>query len=451
MENYSYKPSGIIWLGDIPEHWKVDRIKDKTFSIVGGDWGNDPESDKPGVDTVVLRVADLDGIYFSFEEPTIRKIKESSFKSRKITDRSLVIEKSGGGEKQLVGRVGFPKELDFDAICSNFMANINLDKTVDVKFLNYLFSALYASKLNFPYVQQTTGIQNLNVTYYLTTKVAYPPLIEQEAITEYLDKATLSLDNIIRIKEEQLAKIEANYFAKLQEVTTKGLDSTAEMQTVESEWIDGIPKHWRIKRVKRICTVFRGKFTHRPRNDPRYYGGQYPFIQTGNITNSKKYIKEYTQTLNDLGLSVSQIFPSGTLCMTIAANIGDLSILTFDACFPDSIVGFNPQPNINLEFLYYQFEAIKQDFLSTAIITTQMNLNINRIGNVFCFLPPKKEQQNIVKYLDVLTNKVDKQKKNIERQIETLQDFRISLIHECVTGKKQVAPISKPKATTHAE
>lgn len=438
MVTYEYKNTGIEWLSNVPKHWKVDRIKDKITAVVGGDWGNDPDSEMDGDDIVVLRVADLDDIYFKFKDLTIRKIKNGSIKTRKVTDRCLVIEKSGGGEKQLVGRVGYPLGIDFDAICSNFMAKIEFDNTIDLKFANYLFSLLYYANLNFPFVQQTTGIQNLNVTYYLTSKVGFPPLPEQRAIADYLDKACKRIDSIIDIKQKQLERIEGYYKTRIIEATTKGLRNGVILKPVKSDWIKGVPEHWKVKKIKRLTKVFRGKFTHRPRNDERLYDGEYPFIQTGSVTNAKKYITEYHQTLNDWGKSVSELFPAGTLTMTIAANIADVAILNFDACFPDSIVGFKPQYFVELEYLYYLFIALRQDFLGTAIITTQMNLNVVRIGDIEGFAPPKDEQIEIIEYLNKLSIKTENLKEKLNAQITTLQTYRKSLIHECVTGKKQV-------------
>jgi hypothetical protein len=113
----------------------------------------------------------------------------------------------------------------------------------------------------------------------------------------------------------------------------------------------------------------RGKFTHRPRNDPRFYDGQYPFIQTGDVANANKFIMEYTQTLNENGYAVSKEFPSGTLVMTIAANIGDMAILNFNACFPDSIVGFLPSKMTDIFFLYHLFSSMKKQFFRTYAIT----------------------------------------------------------------------------------
>lgn len=197
---YEYANSTIDSINKYPKHWKIDRIKDKTINVTGGDWGNDPESDKDGENIVVLRVADLDEIYFNYNNLTIRKIKKSSYKSRKLNDKCLVIEKSGGGEKQLVGRVGLPKDLKVKAICSNFMAKIDFDNTVDIKFMNFVFLNLYNRNLNYPYVQQTTGIQNLNVTYYLTTKIAFPPIEEQRVISRYLETLISEINEIKKIK-----------------------------------------------------------------------------------------------------------------------------------------------------------------------------------------------------------------------------------------------------------
>ncbi|WP_222620524.1 restriction endonuclease subunit S [Sphaerospermopsis sp. LEGE 00249] len=117
------------------------------------------------------------------------------------------------------------------------------------------------------------------------------------------------------------------------------------------EWLGKIPGHWEVKKIKYISTILRGKFSHRPRNDPKLYDGDYPFIQTGDIAATDKYITTYEQTLNALGFAVSKQFPKGTLVMAIAANIGDVAILDFPACFPDSIV------------LYSMRQAIEEGFI----------------------------------------------------------------------------------------
>jgi type I restriction enzyme S subunit len=132
------------------------------------------------------------------------------------------------------------------------------------------------------------------------------------------------------------------------------------------------------------------------------------------------------------------MFPAGTLVMTIAANIGDMAILDFDACFPDSIVGFVPKENINLFFLYYMFYAMKQQLLSTAVLNTQLNLNIERIGIQSGTCPPITEQVAIVKYLDFEITKLNQQAIKIQEAINKVKEYRTSLITHAVTGKIDV-------------
>lgn len=177
---------------------------------------------------------------------------------------------------------------------------------------------------------------------------------------------------------------------------------------------------------------------HRPRNDPSLYDGPYPFIQTGEVARTKKTITGYSQTLNEQGLAVSMMFPAGTLVMTIAANIGDVAILDFEACFPDSVVGFVPRRNIDRDYLYYLFRAMKAELLREAPVNTQGNLNVDRIGSRQIAFPSLLEQTAIVRYLDKATADIDTAVSHTHRQIELLQEYRTRLIADVVTGKIDV-------------
>ena len=180
-------------------------------------------------------------------------------------------------------------------------------------------------------------------------------------------------------------------------------------------------------------------FNHRPRNDERLYDGKYPFIQTGDVARAKKYITTYSQTLNELGKAVSKEFKRGTLTMTIAANVGDVSILDFDAYFPDSVVGFTPLNDNSSEYLYYIFSAMKNEFIRASIVSTQLNLNIERIKDMYIpFTEDKQEQEQIVKFLNKKCDKIDFLIEKKYSKIEKLKEYKKSLIYECVTGKKEI-------------
>lgn len=442
-----YKETGIEWLGKIPEHWKVDRIKDKTLNVVGGDWGSDPESEAKGKNIVVLRVSDLDDIYFSYDDLTIRKIKESSIRNRKINKNCLVIEKSGGGEKQLVGRVGYPKELKFDAISSNFMAKIEFDDTVDLRFVNYMFSSLYESKINFPFVQQTTGIQNLNVGYYLTTKVSFPTKQEQIAIANYLDKACERIDKIIKIKEQQISKLESYFQNKISEFTTLGLNPSS-LKATNCLWIPKIQKGWKIQPLKRLLSSKLKYGANEPAinedsTEPRYI----------RITDFSKDGKLKKNTFKSLPFDKAKEYllkEGDVLFARSGATVGKTFIFkNYDgiACFAGYLIKAECNPELLLpEYLYFFTKSKGYEEWKNLIFTqaTIQNIGADKYQYLKISIPPSvEEQKEIVDRIFNLQEKTDNIKDKIKNQIKTLQNYRKSLIHECVTGKKQVSKTSQ--------
>lgn len=436
MVKYTYKNTGIEWLGEIPEHWIFTPIK-KEFKVIPSN------VDKKSFDTETdVKLCNYVDVYYNdFLDTTVDYMvataNDGEIKKFKLQVNDVIITKDSEDPFD-IAVPALITEIQDNFLCGYHLSMIrSINKKIDGKFLFWsLKDEAIASQL----FREATGVTRWAIAsrHIKNSTISFPPLPEQKAIANYLDKACARIDKIIEIKQKQLEKIEGYFKNRILETTTKGLNANVKLKPTKSDWINGVPKHWDIKKIKRLSKIFRGKFTHRPRNDERLYNGEYPFIQTGNVTNANKYINEYKQTLNEWGKSVSEMFPSGILTMTIAANIADVAILNFDACFPDSIVGFKPHYFIELEYLYYLFIAIRQDFLSTAIVTTQMNLNIVRIGDVEGFVPPRNEQIEIIEYLNKLSLKIESIKQNITIQITTLKSYRKSLIHECVTGKNQV-------------
>jgi len=185
--------------GDSPNEWPIDRIRDRLTSIVGGEWGDDPDAHDDGILIPVIRVADIRGIDLTPDDLTIRRVKESKLARRLIGPRTVLLEKSGGGEQKPVGRAVRCRSITFDAICSNFMAKIDCGPTLDPSFLVYLLDAMYTCGVNEACIQQTTGIQNIRVNDYLNTKVAFPKIAEQECIAAYLDARCNTLDTVVSL------------------------------------------------------------------------------------------------------------------------------------------------------------------------------------------------------------------------------------------------------------
>lgn len=165
-----------------------------------------------------------------------------------------------------------------------------------------------------------------------------------------------------------------------------------------------LPSGWSWARFPELGYFGRGKSKHRPRNDPALFdGGTHLMIQTGDVARSQGVIETYTGKYNDVGLAQSMKWPQGTLCITIAANIADSGILSFDACFPDSVVGFKPEPVFeNARYFEYFVRTAKANLLEFAPATAQKNINLEILNSVLIPLPPLAEQHRIVARVDSL-------------------------------------------------
>jgi len=179
----------------------------------------------------------------------------------------------------------------------------------------------------------------------------------------------------------------------------------------------------------KTCTINRGRFGHRPRNDPRFYGGEYPFIQTGDIvkaSESNESIK-YTQTLNELGLKTSKLFEPPKLLFTIAANIGDTAILDYPSCFPDSIVALIPNnSNLLLEYLNTYLILIKPYIVELAPYSAQRNLNNQQLAQVPVIIPPIDIQESIVSKIKMAYSEKKQKEAEAQKLLNSIDDYLLS-------------------------
>ena len=196
-----YKDSGVEWIGEIPEHWEVGRLKSSIKSCRNGIWGDEPQGDNN--DVACIRVTDFNRINMEIEvnDITIRNIPASKQKMYLLKYGDLLIEKSGGGEKQPVGFVTIFKH-NIPAVYANFIAKMELVRKSIFGFYKYVHSAMYSVRLNVRSIKQTTGIQNLDTNYYFEESVIYPPLNEQKSIANFLDQKTAEIDGLIADKEK---------------------------------------------------------------------------------------------------------------------------------------------------------------------------------------------------------------------------------------------------------
>lgn len=159
----------------------------------------------------------------------------------------------------------------------------------------------------------------------------------------------------------------------------------------------------------------RGRSRHRPRYAPHLYGGTYPFIQTGDIKSSGGKITTYSQTYSEEGLAQSRLWDTGTLCITIAANIAETAVLTFPACFPDSVVGFLPdESKVDVRYVEYAIRYLREGIQSSATGSVQDNINLEYLRKLEIPLSPLPEQKAIVHILGTLDDKIELNRKTNE-------------------------------------
>jgi len=184
------------------------------------------------------------------------------------------------------------------------------------------------------------------------------------------------------------------------------------------------PKNWDLKKFGAIGKLDRGMSKHRPRNAPELLGGDHPLIQTGDVSNSGIYIRTYKSTYSDIGLKQSKKWPIGTLCITIAANIAKTGILDFDACFPDSVVGFVPDVRqTNNLFIHYWISFLQEMLERNAPVSAQKNINLKILRDLDVFMPPIESQNKfaeIVKKTELIRQKMLIQSEELDNQFRAL-------------------------------
>ena len=190
-------------------------------------------------------------------------------------------------------------------------------------------------------------------------------------------------------------------------------------------------KSWNLQKLSDTGVLKRGKSKHRPRNAPELLGGPYPLIQTGDISNSGLYIKDYHQTYSELGLKQSKMWPAGTLCITIAANIAETGILTFDACFPDSVVAYLPNSNMSNIYVHFWFSFLQRIIEAKAPESAQKNINLKILSELDIPVPPIEVQK---RFEDII-NKIESKKELLEKSLLELENNFNSIMQRAFKGE----------------
>ena len=289
----------------------------------------------------------------------------------------------------------------------------------DLNILNtkYVFHFLLNNQNWIYNLKKGSGVPHVYPKDLAKLQIPIPPLSVQSQIVQILDTFTeltaeLTAELSMRQKQYQYYRNKLLTF-DFEAVQSLATASDSERQRMALVW----------KTLGEVSREFgRGKSKHRPRNDERLYGGDIPFIQTGDIRGSAKKIKTYNQTYSDFGLAQSKLWKKDTLCITIAANIAETAILDFDACFPDSIIGFVADPKqVDVNYIYYLLQSLKTKLQSYSTGSAQENLNLAAFEDLLFPIPPLSEQARIVTILDTFDTLVNSISNGLPKEIKLRQ------------------------------
>ena len=425
MEKHTYKDSGIEWLGKIPEHWKTDRVKD--VSKLRDEKVQIKSSDKNYLELENLEQGTGKVIGFQDTLEVISKVmtfKKGDVlfgKLRPYLEKYYLTQENGYCTGEILAME--PKSID-NLFFKYFIGSPNFIKQCDV------FS--YGAKM--PRVNWQTQIG--------TFEIPIPPPKEQKAIAEYLDKATLKIDHIITIKQEQLVKMEDYYDSRIHEYITKGINK---IDFIESgiDWQGEVPKHWNKEKLFRLADKMGSGGTPKSTNQD-YYGGEIDWIQSGDLNDWIVSTTKKTITEEALNNSSAKMFKKGTLLIAMyGATIGKLGVMGMDAATNQACCAIQVGSKLNSDFLFYLLYDMRKYLISQGYGGGQPNISQETLKQQYFYHPPKTEQIEIVNQIKDFRSKQEIIRDNVKSQIETLQAYRKSLIHECVTGKKQITTAIK--------
>ncbi|HJR60318.1 MAG TPA: restriction endonuclease subunit S [Vicinamibacterales bacterium] len=308
------------------------------------------------------------------------------------------------------------------------------------------------------------GLRHVTKGIVEETEIDFPPLEEQRQIVTaihrlfaYTSTSRSELSRIPRLIERYKTAVLAKAFRGdfTVDYRSKNADQPVEIPSTvptgrrRTTTIDegqafeppyDLPESWRWISLPRLGALDRGRSRNRPRNAPGLYGGPYPFVQTGDIKASLGRLTTFTQTYSEAGLAQSRLWPKGTLCITIAANIAETAILGIDACFPDSVVGLIADERMcNPLFVEFFIRTVKADLTAFAPATAQKNINLETLRVLRVPLPPLMEQNEIVDRIDKAFTRIDRTALEAARAAALLDRLEQATLDKAFGGELTVA------------
>ena len=376
--------------------------------FVDGDWVESKDQD-PNGDVRLIQLADIgDGYYINKSSRFLTSDKAKELRCTFLEKGDILVARM----PEPIGRACiFPGDSKVSVtVVDVCIIRTNSGENDNIWLMHCLNSPICRNQIaSFATGTTRSRISRGNLT---KIKIPLPSLEEQKRIAEILDRSQF----LISKRQEAIAQLNI-------------LTQAIFIEMFGDPVIN--PKGWTIEKLGKLGTLDRGISKHRPRNAPELLGGIYPLVQTGDVANSGGYIRHYKNTYSEVGLRQSKMWKTGTLCITIAANIAKTGILTFDACFPDSIVGFLAKDFATIEFVRVWLSFIQKTLEETAPESAQKNINLGTLRDLSIPFPPLLLQKEFAQRVEA----VEKLKATHRASLSELQELFASLQHRAFRGE----------------
>ena len=441
---------------DLEEHspnWRQIRLKYTIESLRSGVWGDEPLED--GSDVLCIRAADFDRAHLTADltSAPLRHIPYNQLPQHLLRRGDLILEKSGGGDTQPVGLV-VRFDLTEDAVCSNFAARMVVGSRYSSRFLTYLHAHLYSAGINVKAIKQNTGIQNLDADAYLDERVPIPPLDEQRAIADFLDRETETIDALVAKKQRLIELLQEKRTALISHAVTKGLDPDVPTKDSDIEWLGPMPAHWAISPLMRLVEPGRPIMYGIVLPGPDFEGGV-PIVKGGDVAPDKLDLQRLNRTDPEIEKRyVRSRLRGGDIVYAIRGSIGAAAVV------PDALEGANltqdtarvaPRDGVEVGWLMYALQSrpVFAQLEAGAVGAAIRGINIFSLKRALLPVPPRPEQGSIRDYLDVQTRILDELAEKVARAVDRLVEYRSTLITAAVTGHIDVRDHSGSQRPPH--
>lgn len=409
MEKYEkYKDSGIEWIGEIPSHWEVKKLK--YLTSIGN--GRDHKE-----------VWDENG-----EFPIIGTGGKFGNANSFLYDKPSIIL----GRKGTIDKPRFI-EIPFWAVDTAYFTIIKEDT-----FPKYLF--YLSTTINFDLYKYGSAVPSISQEVLKEIYFAVPEKQEQTAIANYLDRKTAEIDQLIANKKRLLELYEEEKTAIINRAVTKGINPNAPMKDSGIEWLGEIPEHWVIKKLNWCFKTIGSGTTPKAGNQDYYFNGTHNWLLTGDLNDGEihKTTKKITdKALNDYS-SLKEYGENSVVIAMYGATIGKLGVLKIPTTVNQACCVLSEPTHLNFDFTFFLLLSARQEIINMSYGGGQPNISQELLKQFKIQVPPKEEQTEIVQYFETECSRINTKIAKTKKQITLLTEYRTALISEVVTGKIKV-------------